>query len=60
MYATKENVFMVDNHKKHGDYYENPSLSHLMDKLCFKGKWWKKSVSCQTKATISYIPMSRK
>ena len=29
----EENVFVVLNHKKIYDYYENPCLSYLADKL---------------------------
>ena len=28
----EENVFMVPNHKKKGDYYANPCLSNSMNK----------------------------
>ena len=32
-YPKEENVFVVPNRKNNGDYYENPSLTHFMDKL---------------------------
>ena len=32
-HPTEENVFIVPNHKKGGDYYENINLSHLKNKL---------------------------
>ena len=38
MYINDENLFMVPNHKKNKDYYANPFLSYLMDKLWFSGK----------------------
>ena len=31
--SNNKNVFIVLNHRKNGDYHENPSLSHLMGKL---------------------------
>ena len=33
MSSNEENVFMVPNHQKVGDYYGNPCLSNLTDKL---------------------------
>ena len=33
IYSNKENVFMVPNHEMRGDYYVNPCLSQLTDKL---------------------------
>ena len=35
LYHNEENVFIAPNHQENGDYYENPSLSHLMDELLF-------------------------
>ena len=31
IYPNKENVIVVPNREKNGDYYENLSLSHSMD-----------------------------
>ena len=33
MYPNMEKMIIVPNPKKNGDYYENPSLTHFMDKL---------------------------
>ena len=33
MYANEENMIVMPNHKKNKDYYENPSLSYLIDEL---------------------------
>ena len=33
VYLNVENMIVMPNHKKNGDYYENASLTHLMDKL---------------------------
>ena len=44
MYPNAVNMIVVPNNKKNGDHYENPSLTHLMDNLWFKGKWWKKKL----------------
>ena len=32
IYPYMENMIVVPNHKKIGDYYENPSLTHFTDK----------------------------
>ena len=33
VYPNKENIVVVPNHNRNGEYYENPSLSHFTDKL---------------------------
>ena len=33
IYPNKEHEFMVPNQEKEGDFYENPCLSLMMDKL---------------------------
>ena len=33
VYPNKENMFMVPNHEKKGDYYVNPCLSQLKGEL---------------------------
>ena len=33
MYPNEENMIVVPNNKKNGDYYEKHSLTHLIDKL---------------------------
>ena len=33
VYPNEQNMFMVPNHKKNEDYYENLHVSHLMDEL---------------------------
>ena len=33
MYPTEENMIIVYNNKKNGDYYEYPSLSYFVDEL---------------------------
>ena len=35
VYHNKGNVFILPNHEKKGDYYVNPCLSHLKEKLRF-------------------------
>ena len=58
MYPNKDNVFMVPNHKKSGDYYKNPCWSHLMKELLILRKMFKKkNFSFETKASIPYILM---
>ena len=32
------------NNKKNGYCYEYPNLSHFMDELQLKGKWWKEKL----------------
>ena len=38
IYPNEENMFMVPNNENNGDYYVNPFLSQLKDKLQFQ-KW---------------------
>ena len=33
MYLNEEKQFVMPNHKKNREYYENPSLLHLRDEL---------------------------
>ena len=33
LYPNVENMVVVPNHKRTGNYYENPGLSHFTDKL---------------------------
>ena len=33
MYPNVENMIVAPYHKKNGDYYENPSLTHFTDEL---------------------------
>ena len=35
IYPNEENVFLVPNHDKKGDYYVNPYLSQMEDKIHF-------------------------
>ena len=42
-----ENLIIVPNHMKNVDYYENPSWTHFMDKLCLKGKQRNKKLFLQ-------------
>ena len=35
VYPNAENMIVAPNHNKNGDYYENISSTHLMDKLRF-------------------------
>ena len=35
VYPNEKHVFIMPNHEKDRDYYENLSLSHLMEKLRF-------------------------
>ena len=44
MCSNRENMVVVPNHKKTGDYYKIPSFFHLMDKLWLQGKWWKENL----------------
>ena len=53
MYPNVENMIVVPNHKKIGDYYENPSLTK---NFYYKENDENKTFSCQTKASISCIP----
>ena len=58
MYPNKENVFIVPKHQKNGDYYENPSLSHLRYEFWFLGKWRDEKLLI-AKTLISYILMRK-
>ena len=59
IYPNEENVFVVPNHEKKGDYYVNPCQSQLKIELRIKnGK--KRSFSYETKSSKSVIPMRRK
>ena len=44
--SSKDNMIILPNHEKYGDYYENSCLSHLMDELWFQENGEKKSFSC--------------
>ena len=39
VYPNEDNMFMVPNHKKSGDYNKNPCLYLLRNKLLLLGKW---------------------
>ena len=47
MYHNMENMAVVPNDKKNADYYQNPSLTHLTNKLCLQGKPWKEKLFLQ-------------
>ena len=47
MYPIVENMIVVPNQKKNGDYLENPILTHFIDELCLYGKWWKEKLFLQ-------------
>ena len=38
VYPNEKNLYLVPNHKKNRDYYNNPHLIHLMDELWLLGK----------------------
>ena len=42
-------MIIMHNREKNGDYYENPSLHHLMDDPLFLGKQWKKAFFAKPK-----------
>ena len=42
-YPSKKNDFVVPNHEKKGDYYENPHLSHSRTNFTFKENGRKES-----------------
>ena len=56
MYPFEKDMFMMSNHEKHKDYYNNPHL-FLWGWTLFK-KWFKESFSYETKASKLYIPIS--
>ena len=59
MYPNEENMFILHDSKKIGDYNENPCLSLLMTDFNSKENCENKSFSCETKALISCVPMRR-
>ena len=58
VHLSNENMFMMPNNKKKGDYYKNPCLSHLTNVLDSKENGGR-SFSCETKAWILCAPMMR-
>ena len=59
VYPNMENMTVVPNHKKNGDYYEDPSLTHLTTNFDYTDNGGKKTFSCQAIATISCILIRR-
>ena len=69
MYPNEENVFIVANLKKNGDYYENPTFSHLTKVIWFWGKWWKEklllpiqsfNIMCPNMESMIVVPIIKK
>ena len=56
MYPNMENMITVPNHKKNGDYYENPSLIHFTDELWLQGKWWNEKLFVQIQSINIVYP----
>ena len=59
MYLNKANVFILSNHKKNKDYYENQNLSYLMTELWFYCKWGKEKLFLPNQESYMCIPMKR-
>ena len=59
IYSNKENVFMVHNHEKKGDYYMRPCLSQLKDELWFQKTGGKDSFLYEAKVSTSSILIRR-
>ena len=58
IYPNKENMLMVPNNEKKGDYYVNLCLSN--GKMNFNSKnGRKRCFSCEAKASIPFIPIRR-
>ena len=58
IYPNEGVQFMVPDHEKNGDYYENPHLSHCWTCFTSKENGRKRSFSFETKPLMSFIPMS--
>ena len=50
MYPNEENMFIVSNHERNGDYQKNQSLSYLMNELWLKGKRQKQKLFLQNQS----------
>ena len=59
----------MPNHKKIADYYENSSLSFLMDKHWLYGRWWKRklilpnqgsNIMCPNEENVIVVPNHKK
>ena len=59
VYHNEKNVLRVPNNKKIVDYYENLCVSHLMSKLLFCKKWWKKKLFMQNQSINTVYRMRR-
>ena len=57
IYPNEENVFVVPNHEKKGDYYKSPCLSHCQTNFNSKQNYGKRSFLYETKS-LPFIPMS--
>ena len=58
-YLNEQNVFIVPNHKRNGDYDENPYLSFSWKNFDSKDNGKKESISFETKALVSCILIRR-
>ena len=59
MYPNEENMFILSNHNKNEDYYENLNLPIWRINFDSEENGEKKSFSCQTKALELCIPMGK-
>ena len=60
MYNNEENMVVMPNHEQNGDYYENPSLPHLMDELWLLGKWQSEKLFLSSQSTDVMYPNEEK
>ena len=56
MCSNVENMIIVPDHKRNGEYYKNPSLAHFTDELLLLGKLWKENLFLQNQSINIVYP----